>query len=194
MAVNQIYRLAVQSTVNFADDIVNVFHYRQVLSMIGNPAEELANQWVTDVLPSYRNVIPAAIAIQTVQVRPIPPATEFFDLTLPTTLGTLAGETLPLTSAPIITWKSDFIGRSKRGRSYMPPITESHQDTGVLGAGIKTLLNTFAVAAKLLPPGGSEQWQLVIYSRTLDSAVDVTAHIVRDFLATMRSRKQGVGG
>lgn len=194
MAVGDIYRLAVRSTYNNIDDIVNVLHYRQELVVVGNPAEDLANQWATDLMTLYTALFPGAISVTDITVRPIPPATEFFDLSLTPQAGAQPGQVLPLFSAPIITWRSDFIGRSKRGRSYLPPLSESFQDAGTIDAAVIAGMDNYAIAAMQLLELGIPQWQLVVYSATLGSAVPVTGHVSRPLLGSQRRRKQGVGG
>lgn len=194
MAVGQVYRIAARSTFNNVDDIVNVWHYRQELVVIGNPAEDLANQWATDLTLLYRGLFGGGVAITDLSVRPIAPATEFFDLNLGAQAGTLAGQTLPLPNAPIITWRSDLIGRRNRGRTFFPPPTENEQDGGSISAALITALTNFGDAAMQLLELGVPQWQMVVHSEVGGTDVPVTSFVVRSIMGTQRRRKQGVGG
>lgn len=194
MAVGQVYRLAVRSTYNNVDDMINVFHYRQELVVIGNPAEDLANQWVSDVMTTYQGVISGSVTIAEVNVRPVPPATEFFDLALTGIVGSLSGEALPLMNAGIITWRTALIGRRNRGRSYLPVGSENLQNAGSWLPAYIANMDAFAVANMQLLELGVPQWQLVIHSEVGGTDTPVIDHVSRPLIGTQRRRKQGVGG
>lgn len=194
MAVGQVYRLAVRSTFNNVDDIINVHHYRQELVVIGNPAEDLANQWASDLALLYRGLFGGGVSLTDVSVRPVPPATEFFDLNLGSQAGLLAGQTLPLPNAPIITWRTALIGRRNRGRTFFPPPTENEQDGGSISATLISALQDYADGAIQLLELGVPQWQMVVHSEVGGTDNPVTSYVVRTLMGSQRRRKQGVGG
>lgn len=193
MAVGDIYRLSVRSQYLDTNDFVNVFHYRQELVVIGDPAEDLANQWVNDVSDAYNDCLPQNIHVKQISVRPVAGIVSGFDVDVDQAGGQGTGDIVAFTSAPIITWRTGFTGRSRRGRSYLPPPVETAQANGIMTGPALTGMDNFAEAAIQLLELAVVQWQMVVWSATLQEAFPVTSWVSRPLMGTMRKRRQGVG-
>lgn len=189
MAQGDRFRLAVESIL-LGQQVVNVFHYEQVVPVLNLTMTDLAENWETNVLPLYLGLSVTGFAVNTIRIRDF--NTPQAGIDYPTSgNGTQGGEAVPIQSAPIITWRTDFIGRSRRGRSYLPPPSEGNQNGGGIVAAQRTAMTDFADAAIMLLDGTGlvDYWQMVIYSRTLDSFTPVTDYTVRESIGTIRGRR-----
>lgn len=204
MATGDTYRLAIQSNFTGVDQIVNVFHYRQTADGGAEPNKALACilAWGVTAEASYLDLLSARITLELFQAKGVDGSTEEAELgvTLNGTGG--SGDIVPLTSSPIISWRTGQAGRRKRGRSYLPPAEEANQDAGNLTSGAITELEAFAAAALLVDTGEGDEFELVIFSpenltasppRSGTIITPVTAAIVRSNMGTQRRRRQGVG-
>lgn len=193
MAVGDIYRLSVRSQYADVNDFVNVFHYRQEIVLLVDPSQALAEKWEADILDIYNDLLPQNIHVKQISVRPVAGIVSGFDIDLDSAGGQGTGDIVAFTSAPIITWRTGFTGRSRRGRSYLPPPVETAQANGIMSGPALTGMDNFAAAAIQLTLVGVVQWQMVVWSATLAEAFPVTSHASRPLMGTQRKRRQGVG-
>lgn len=201
MAIGDVYKLSVVGNFGLGQTFVNTFHYRQENFVLGAEAEDLANQWLTDVMPLYLPLLMSSSVVQTIEVRQVTgdPLTGF-DLPV-VQPGTIAGEQLPPQSAPLISWRTSVLGRRNRGRSYLPAPSEGTQTAGSLSAGYIATAEAFAVGVKQLLVLAVLQWQFVIYGKACpdcdpvrtENIIPVTSHIIRADIATQRRRRVGTG-
>lgn len=112
------------------------------------------------------------------------------------------GQTLPGQCAAVITWRTDSLGRSYRGRTYLPFIGETMQNAGTLVATQTTAMDNFANALKnYYGPGGTDgDWRLAVISRYHNKvkrvtpvATRVTSYAIRSGVFSQRSRQLGKG-
>lgn len=195
MAIDDVFKLELVMTFTGVDDIINTFHYSEQGGLIfTSPAEDLANAWLNDAWPTYRLFLSSRITLQTIRVRPVDPLDSFFDLTVEENGTHGAGDICPLIDAPIVTWLTAFIGRSNRGRVYLPPPQESVNDAGSLTSPYLELIEDWAVENIILDGGIlTGLWQQVIHSEVTGLNPDVTAFVTRDIMGHQERRKQGVG-
>jgi len=131
-----------------------------------------------------------------VRVRRLAPgATDVFTSALGNGPGTSASDVLPTQASGLISLRTGFAGRSKRGRAYVPFPSEAFNDAdGHPTAAYKGLLNTFGTALRtnILAVVGADGVELdpVIRSKLLDSYFSITSHLVRAEFATQRRRSQ----
>lgn len=95
------------------------------------------------------------------------------------TAGVGAGDPVPAETALVTTWRTDFVGRSFRGRSYWPAFREAFNDAqgdvdGTSLAGIQTTMS--ALIDGLINQGGFRHG---VYSRTLNVFTDTTSALAR---------------
>lgn len=131
-----------------------------------------------------------------VRVRRLSPSkTDVFTSILGQGSGVSASEVLPTQVAGLITLRTGFAGRSKRGRAYIPfPSEAFNNPDGHPSAAYIGNLNTLAAQLKALitVTVGVDGVQLrpVIYSRLLDLRYEITSTIQRNEWATQRRRSQ----
>ncbi len=123
----------------------------------------------------------------------------------PVWTGTDAGQPSPPADALVITKRTDLIGRSRRGRMYLPGLTtNSHAGAGVLtGAFLATKATNIANLHAVYDEGGtSPDYEHGVWSRLLAGPTPpfsfsayqaVDTMIARSEIRTQRRRQVGVG-
>jgi len=118
---------------------------------------------------------------------------------LGTGAGTASGESMPGNATFCLSLRTEFVGRSRRGRFYTIGMAESHQAAGVVTgpyrAGWLGLINNIRTLAAL------EQWGLCVASFVENHLPRPTAQVtlvnniiaVDDFVDSQRRRLQGRG-
>jgi hypothetical protein len=195
MAANDIYRLAVEGIGPTSQQLVNVFHYRQIGAVGDAAGADLIDAWQVSARGAFLAAISASCAITNYSVRNLTQVGLGVDVAeSPAQPGIVAGDALPPMNAAVITWLTGLIGRRNRGRTYMWPTGESRQTAGQISGTYDTELTTFA-GANILIGGGAlgDDYQLVVHSEVGNTNRDVTDFVVRQFLATQRRRREGVG-
>lgn len=115
---------------------------------------------------------------------------------------------LPSFASVVFSIRTQFGGRSKRGRMYLPGIPEAATNgsaidpTGAFWAGLIGFALCFISKFVTGDPPGSNQWQSMVYSRKLGGSTfplgnngfeAVTEFVPNSLLGTTRSRKVGRG-
>lgn len=199
MAVGDIYRLAAIGVGRQNQQLVNVWHYKQLdPTIIISAGEGLTAAWVDQVQAAFLKTFAGGAALQSLSVRGVSDPTYGFDLDIdghPSGTGG-SGDELPPMNAAVITWKTGLIGRSYRGRTFCWPISESSQAHGVCTSGYLADLQSFGdtaivVSNVLLPQNGS--WQMVIHSATHGVNTLVTQAVARPQIHLQRRRGANVG-
>lgn len=200
MAIGDVFKLSIVSTFTGNDQIVNNLHYKQLAVPTDPPAQALADLFLAEAMPAYLNLLSTRITVQLLEVRQVLGGEGSYDLTVDDNGNLSSDDIVPLTSAPIISWRTGLIGRAHRGRTFLPAIPEGNQDAGNLDTSYKTLMGSFAASARVLDDGTDEIFQLCIFSTELDGAPRVppvgtlvTSWIIRDNMGSQRRRRQGVG-
>lgn len=116
---------------------------------------------------------------------------------------TLTTDQLAPWLAAVISWRTAFAGRSRRGRNYFGGMSEEMVVGSTIHSTQLARLAAYrdAVLGEFGPSGASLNYRLVVHSRKIaDTGVDCTASstaitsgLVRDQLASMKSRKAGHG-
>lgn len=199
MATGDIFKLAVVwKTVDERATFVNTFHFRQENELaVDEPGKDLVDAFENFALPSYRAMVTSIARIVQYSVYGITdPLYVYEDSPLPAA-GLVSGEALPLQTSPIITWRTGLAGRSRRGRTYLPPTGESQQNGGVLLASFLDLMDDFADNVKVLNALAVNPlystWQLGVWSATYQYFNPVNSHISRQTIVTQRRRRAGQG-
>lgn len=193
MAIGDIFKLTDKQRI-FGQIVENVHHFRQT-AISTDPMLDLATTFRDNVLPVWRNLQAADLEHFKLEVRGVTDPNIGFDLDV-SVFGSQSGqEAIALQVAPIITWRTGFIGRSFRGRTYVAGTTEANSAGGVLTPTMVTALQAAADEIISLPAIGGlgEGYHLVVYSQTLTTATDVTGYTVQPVVGTQRRRRQGVG-
>jgi len=107
--------------------------------------------------------------------------------------GTAAGELDPANAALVISWKTGFVGRSYRGRTYHGGFTENQSQGSTALSSLVTGVGALASALLIYAGTGAVPMHLVVASRHLLTLTDVTTPIVNAFIDSQRTRLIGRG-
>ena len=198
MAINDIFRFSIIGTGEQEQELVNVLHYQQGgVLVLDEPGPDLVQAFQLAAEAAFSACFGSACAIRQYQVRGVTDPTYGFDLVLTEPVaGGLGGEMWPPQDASLIKWSTGLIGKSFRGRSYVWPATEGHQNSGRISSGLRTNLIAYAEEAVFIGDGlATATWQMGVLS-TVHNGVPraepvftpVVEGIVRDFVFTQRRR------
>lgn len=109
--------------------------------------------------------------------------------------GTQASDSLPYTTALVTSLRTNYAGRSYRGRMYIPALSENSNAAGrCIQATVNSVQTYFEDLVAALGYGGSNaDYQWGVYSRLLSQFYPFTAPVVREVWGTVRRRRPGVG-
>lgn len=109
--------------------------------------------------------------------------------------GAVGSDELPHQVACVVTHKTQYAGRSYRGRHYLPAITEFSQAAGGFDSTLVNALQQYYddLVAALGLGGSNADYQWVVWSDKLNTATPVTQAIVRSNPGVIRRRRIGVG-
>lgn len=121
------------------------------------------------------------------RIDPLEPVVTSYTTGLPKA-GTASAEPLPAQNAALFSFRTGKIGRSYRGRVYVPGFTEAHTDTdGKISDANADLLavEMTGLLASFEPDGFTP----VVYSSKLGVANDITSVLVDQWYRTQRRRE-----
>lgn len=195
MAIGDIFRLSMEGIGPNAQEVVNVFHFRQATSTGSDTGEELCVAFEEDIVPLYATLISDDCLITKLEARNVTQPLFGFDYPIsPQVPGDLSGETLPSMVAAVVSWRTGLIGRSRRGRSYVWPTTEAQQNLTQWIPTYITLLETWAIAMSNITDSGSGATYIhCVWSTVLATDFTVTSAIVDPIAGTQRRRRPGRG-
>jgi len=197
MALNDLFRIAVQGRGPQDQQLVNTLYYRQSsLAVVGDELEVLAQAYFDNAIDSglYPALVHANCSFIGLQVRGITNPETGFDLNFEEAIpGASTGDMLPPATSCVVTWNTGFIGRRNRGRNYLWPASESNQSQGVWGAGYLDAVQDYAEAIRNLDVLLVGSYQQVVYSRTFDAFRDVISATPKPIVNGQERRKPGVG-
>ena len=208
MALNSIYRVRTQGT--YRNQAIELGAHVQQVTAVGG-ASDLAGAWANGVGPLVIAATSADVNWRGVLVTDTNEAGEesyFFGFTQPSP-GTQAGESLPNQNAAVVRLLTGVKGRRRRGRFYVPGITETANAGGSLTGTQLTAIQALGTGMIGLfgPAGSNANYRLVVYSPPTPAYVPkppppshsdtlvtpVTAASVDTVIRTQRRRAIGVG-
>jgi hypothetical protein len=207
MSVNDVTKLAFIHSMAGADgDIIVTHHYRQtqanaLTQTVASGVEALVDAWQAQAQGDWLDSQSDRLVLQSIQARSITDPTVGFDVAVgvagdldPVGLGTTS-----LRVAPVVSLRTGLIGRSFRGRNFLPPPNETDIENGILEAPLIALIDAYYDSALTLTDGQiptASLWTMTIYSPTLSLAggavLDnlVTTHLTRAVAGTQRGRQR----
>lgn len=153
--------------------IVN--HHFVRAAAAGDLSVTIANTWNTSLLATWLACHPSDYTLDTIRVRQInPPGPVAYERAPSSSAGTIAPTSGTLTAAVCVKQTSSYIGRSRRGRTFIGPVIETHIKLGVVVSALVGYVNAYFTALNnLWGVGGSDvanaQW--VIWSNTIAHAI-----------------------
>lgn len=197
MALNDNYRLALVGTGPGGQDMVVVQHYQ--CTAVGDTTseqevmEDLMNAWQATTQTAFLDIASSEYVLDrlVVQTKTVPP--QGLERVV-SEQGNYAGDPLPPQIAPMVVWKTPFLGRRYRGNNHLPVPTDAAENKGVWLLSYVSLVNTYISAALELTGGEfNATFRLVVYSNILSAGNLVTSGFLVPNARTMKSRTQGFG-
>jgi hypothetical protein len=136
---------------------------------------------------------PSGIILQRVRARRVKPAEDVIQerIITPAVAGTATGDSDSPNTSPLLSYRSEFIGRSRRGRGYFPQTTEAFLDVNgfITSANVVAYLNSVVAMFHALKTG-LNQHDHVVYSPKLDDDADVVSYLGDQIPRTQRRRSR----
>lgn len=169
-----------------AYEAVNVWHFLCPTPVTVSDANECIVA-VDDFYSAFPTYMRAGTWTHGTRVTTVEETPDFVVGATAQTTTTTGSSPAPNQVAAGITWQTDFIGKSYRGRSYIGPLSLLGLETDgqTIKTAFATALGTAADALMAITAGGS---QLCVYSPTGHFANVVTSNIVRLGYRTQRRR------
>lgn len=123
-----------------------------------------------------------------------PPRADLYNTGYPIAC-TLAADELAHQVAMVVSTKTQYAGRSYRGRNYIPALAETQMTTGLfLNADVDAIQTYYDdLVAALGASGSNADYMWVVWSDRLQAGNGVTDTIVRNIPGVIRRRRVGVG-
>jgi hypothetical protein len=207
VAANDVVRLNVIGTLN--GNTVMYGHHFRAKTTSGTFAA-LASAYLSTVTPLLVAATSAGVTwLEVVVAGTRADADENHHAPFPaSTIGTLTGDALPGQNSMLVSVHTGVRGRRRRGRFYVPGVSESSATGGRIIAPQLTALNALAEGIQSAFTGaGNANWELAVYSpvsppppppKTPKLKADTITTPVTDLIAdslivTQRRRRLGVG-
>lgn len=196
MATGDVYYVKMK----FADtdevkEFVPGFHVRQdgVSFDSAAIAEACRDMWNADAPVALKSFYPANIELQAIlirRVKPLEPVEQVITTSLPVA-GTAGGDGGDPQASLLVSFRTPYIGRSYRGRMYLPSPAEGKVESGgvLLDADAQDIADQISVRLSTLSDVG-QLTPVVVWSPTLDDAFDVTRYLVDKRIRTQRRRQR----
>jgi hypothetical protein len=212
MAEDDVWHIATVGKYH-GQEVVNTYHIRM---KSGDATIETAvDSIILNFLEALDNHQSSALSWNVVRARQLVGGDGAYELELPApVVGDLPQDTLPTQIALVVSLKTGFAGRRKRGRLYIPGNVEPHTENSLWHPDVVALFQTvFNTAVQALGKNGTSQWhEWGVYSRrnggvpipgtspvqygppwSLEGFTAITSAVVKNVPATQRRRRIGVG-
>lgn len=189
MPVAGLRRVSLEFGLSNGDVGVNVLHCKQDVPATFTEAEALAlkNLFVAEWWDEYKSSIATVVTLDQVTVADASGGTGLsYEYGIGDT-GDAAATPLPYQLAACVSWRTAVNSRSGRGRTFVVGYNEA-ANTASATIASAVIGELYAAAASLIAGLVAADYQLVVYSRTLDQANAVTTVIVDDRWDIQRRR------
>jgi hypothetical protein len=192
MAIGDIFNLRVQfrnPTTGLTAE--NSFTFRQELATVfDTPGEDLVQRFDAEVLVLYEGLITSSYGLERKAVYQKPGNLLVYEQTPIGQSGTLSGDPLPPMVCGLISERTATPGRRGRGRTYLPPATESvSAGRGPVQAYVDQMTSLIeALVAMNEENINYARWAWGVWSETDQVFREITFAIPRLIWATQRNR------
>lgn len=193
MAVGDVYRLSVVGTA-LDQTIVNTFHFLQTASLPSGQTTptEILFRWQggpgNTPMTRYGQIMPALWTARELNVINVSNPLDNGSAQVALVGSRGSTEILPPQCCALLSLRTQGLGRSYRGRTYLGPVLENDQVNGTITASYSTAIELFVNAVRDSYNSSPLAW--VIYSRKLGTSQPVSRIIIRLFIATQRRRSR----
>lgn len=156
-------------------------------------ASALVSRWIAVAFASFQNITPVGTTFLSIKARRVSAVGgfEFTDTFAPATTGNRSGTLSVAATGPVINLYQSANG-TKRGRIFIPGISEDDADLGQIGSSLTTAIQTAIpnlINNMVLVGGGAPTAKLVIYRHQNHSWVDVGSANQSMKIGTQRRRQ-----
>lgn len=198
MAVNDVFKMAFINTTPQADgDVIFTHHYRQtaqVTPLVGNLlVQDVVDAWQADAQPAYLTVLSDENTFDEIQARGITNPIFGVDVAVGVSgdRPSLLAGIMPPRNTAVVSLRTGLIGRSFRGRFFLPAMNEDDVNNGILNATYHSLIGDYTADATLITgPGSANEYSLTIYSPTLTGVGPVIDNLVTNALVRFQVGSQ----
>jgi len=208
VATGEVWRAATHSLID-DNEQVNTFHFKMKSS--ADPVSTIGDYLTTEFVTLYAPLAASPISWDMVQIRRLSVPAIGGDYTTGYPInGSGPSGMKDLRTAALISLRTGFLGRSYRGRLYLPAPDDSKLDLGVLTTTMVSDLETIFddILAGVGEGGSSADLEWGVWSAKLGDIVTgghitgydwsagffpINAYMVRNQMATQRRRGLGIG-
>ena len=192
MAIGDEFKLRVQFTNELTATTAEIdLAFQQNSAIVATtPAADLIQAFQTEAQPELLACISERWHLVRYAVHALPSGLLVGELLGSTVIGSLTGEMMPVQIAGLLTHRTNVLGRSGRGRSYLPTPNEVSSSNGAPSGAYITLMDAFGAAllSMFTPTAGHAGWTLGVWSPTLTQFNQVITITPRPGFATQRLR------
>lgn len=170
----------------YGQDCCNVWHFQGPPGALGNLHAAIESYFTTWL-----------IAFQDAELEYVSfTSTNLDDMTQLTTASTLVGtgigDAAATQLAGVISWRTAYVGRRYRGRTYIAGLSDTYITAGKFLSTLTTAMQGFGddLIGSL---GVDAGYGLMVYSRVLDQMIPAVTCVARDIPYTQRRRTIGRG-
>lgn len=211
MAAGDTYKLDIIATC-LGQTVVNSHFFRAEAG--GDLSTGIANDWITNLKATWLALLPPPYTIQTVKCRQINPPGPVGVEIVPGGTNTGGVGTVPggMNVAQVLKWTTPYIGRSRRGRTFVGPMAIERVSNGQMIAGqitngttyITTMLGRYGAGGAFEATARMVIWSPTIAAATsqnpppaMGTAGSASAYVVAGtsvaYAKSQRRRDLGVG-
>lgn len=195
MAVGEVYRASVVGSHSGTEQAIVTWHFRMLTGAdpTGTIGLYLKTYWC-DLVKTKQSTLFRWDQINFLRVNASPPISSTYSTAFPIA-GTSSGAEWAHQVAVVVTHRTQYAGRSYRGRHYLPAIDPTLFAAGLLGVATKNALQTYYddIVAAVGSGGANTDIRWVVWSQKLLTYTDVTDTVVRDNPGVIRRRRIGTG-
>lgn len=195
MAIGEVWRASVQGSHGGSELAIVTWHFRMLSAAdpTATIGAYLKVQWC-DCVKAYQSNQFRWDQINLLRVNASPPISAQYTTGFPVAGSGANGET-PHQTAIVITSKTQYAGRSYRGRHYLPGLDQFDFLQGIVTTTCKNALQTYYddIVAGTGAGGSNTDIRWVVWSQKLLAYTDVNDAVVRTVPGVQRRRRVGVG-
>lgn len=195
MATGEVWRASVVGSHAGTELAVNTWHFRMLTSAdpVATIGLYLKTYWIDTMKTKWSNSF-RIDEIDFLRVNASPPISDRYTTAMPIA-GQLAQEETAHQVAAVATIRTQYAGRSYRGRHYIPALGETSWTAGLLDTTVRNAIQTYYddIVAAVGASGANSDIRWVVWSHKLLTSTDVKDVIVRSVPGVVRRRRVGVG-
>lgn len=195
MAQGEVYRASVQGTYLGSEVAIVTWHFRMLTA--ADPTATiglyLKTYWVDLIKTKQCNDF-RWDQINLLLVNASPPKSSIYVTGFPV-VGTGGSNAIAHQVAAVVTHKTQYAGRSYRGRHYLPALDQIQWTDGLLDVTTRNAIQTYYddIVAAVGAGGANTDLSWVVWSQKLLTYTPVNGTIVRQIPGVIRRRRVGVG-